>query len=227
VVDGNTVTYANFGSDEHTEYEIGSITKTFTAVLLSDAIGRGEVTADTTIGSLLPLGTAPVADVTLAELASHRSGLSAQGMQLDKTIPFLLRYLRHQNPFVHDVDGLLAIAREATLTFRGGFVYSNLGVALLGQGLATAARMDYDQLVQERLFAPLGMAESNLPLTAENLASGTLTGYSATGIAEAPWAINGWAPAGGGRSTTADADHQSGRHADELRADHRCGRDLI
>jgi CubicO group peptidase (beta-lactamase class C family) len=60
-----------------TQYEIGSLTKTFTASLLADAIRRGEVSADMKVGALLPLGDAPVAGVTLAELASHRSGLSA------------------------------------------------------------------------------------------------------------------------------------------------------
>ncbi len=204
VVDGTTVTYAHFGADEHTQYEIGSLTKTFTALLLADAIGRGEVTAETKLGALLPLGGAPVADVTLAALASHRSGLSAQGTQLDHTIPFVLRYLRHQDPFVQDVDGVLAIARKATLTDRGGFVYSNLGVALLGHALAAAAKMDYEQMVQERVFTPLGMTESSLPLMAANLPSNAPIGYSATGIAEAPWTINGWAPAGGVRSTPAD-----------------------
>lgn len=204
VIDGTTVTYAHFGANEHTEYEIGSLTKTFTAWLLADAIRRGEVTAATKIGALLPLGAAPIADVTLAELASHRSGLSAQGMQLADRIPFVVRYLRHRNPFVQDVDGLLAIARKAPLSQRGGFAYSNLGVALLGQGLAAAAKLDYPRLVQERLFTPLGMTESSLPLTAADLPSAAPTGYSATGIAEAPWTINGWAPAGGVRSTTAD-----------------------
>src|ERR671932_968526 len=126
VVDGSTVTYVNFGAHEDTEYEIGSITKTFTGLLLADAIERGEVTADTHLGALLPLGGAPVADVTLAELASHRSGLSAQGMQLDETIPFLVRLQMHRNPFINDVDGVLAIAGKATLSHRGDFVYSNL-----------------------------------------------------------------------------------------------------
>jgi CubicO group peptidase (beta-lactamase class C family) len=204
VVDGSTITYAHFGADEHTQYEIGSLTKTFTALLLADAIRRGEVTADTKVGTLLPLDGAPIADVTLAELASHRSGLSAQGTQLNDTIPFLLRYFRHHNPFVQDLDGVLAIARKATLTNHGGFVYSNLGVALLGHALAAAAQMDYTQLLQERIFTPLGMSESSLPLTAENLPSGAPTGYNAAVIAEAPWAINGWAPAGGVRSTLAD-----------------------
>ena len=90
VVDGSTITYASFGANEETEYEIGSITKTFTGLLFAGAIERGEVTADTKLGAFLTLAGAPVAEVTLAELASHRSGLSA-GMQLDETIPFLVR----------------------------------------------------------------------------------------------------------------------------------------
>jgi uncharacterized membrane protein len=93
VVDGAAVTYAGFGADEHAEYEIGSITKTFTGALLADAIRRGEVSADTRVGALLPLGGAPVADATLEELASHRSGLSALGMQPDDALPFALRYV--------------------------------------------------------------------------------------------------------------------------------------
>src|ERR1700704_3598079 len=56
VLDGTTVTYANFGAKQGTEYEIGSITKTFTGLLLADAIRRGEVTADTKVGAFLPFG---------------------------------------------------------------------------------------------------------------------------------------------------------------------------
>ena len=79
---------------------------------LSTTVTGGEVTADTKLGALLPLAGAPVADVTLVELASRRSGLSAQGMQLDESILFLVRLQMHRNPFIHDVDGVLAIARK-------------------------------------------------------------------------------------------------------------------
>src|SRR4051794_36484928 len=75
IIDGTSVTYAHFGADSATEYEIGSVTKTFTSLLLADVIARGDVAADTTVGALLPLGGAPAAEVTLVELASHRSGL--------------------------------------------------------------------------------------------------------------------------------------------------------
>jgi CubicO group peptidase (beta-lactamase class C family) len=204
VVEGPAVTYAGFGADEHTAYEVGSLTKTFTAALLADAIRRGEVTAETPVGALLPLAGAPVADATLAELASHRSGLSAQGMLLGDTVPWALRHLTHRNPFTHDRDGLLAIARTAPLGERGAFVYSNLGAALLGHALAAAAQTEYDRMVEERLFAPLRMDQSSLPRTAADLPRGAPTGYSAAGVAEAPWAIDGWAPAGGVRSNAAD-----------------------
>jgi CubicO group peptidase (beta-lactamase class C family) len=156
------------------------------------------------MGALLPLGGSTVADVTLAELASHRSGLSMQGVEGADQIAGMLRYLRHQDPFTQDLDGLLVIARKATLAHRGTYVYSNLGAALLGQALAVAAQMDYDELVEERLFRPLGMAASRLPLTPGNLASDAPTGYSAAGVAEAPWTLNAWAPAGGARSNMAD-----------------------
>lgn len=203
-IDGNSVTYAGFGANEETEYEIGSVSKTFTAMLFADAISRGEVTADTKLGTLLPLDGAPIADVSLAELASHRSGLSEQGMQIEDEVPFVLRYLMHRDPFVQDIDGVIAIARKATLGNRGELVYSNIGVALLGQALAVAAHTDYARLVQERIFTPLGMMASSVPGNVSNLVANAPTGYSAQGKREAPWTLNGWAPTGGIRSTPSD-----------------------
>jgi CubicO group peptidase (beta-lactamase class C family) len=172
--------------------------------VLADAIERGEVAADTKVGGLLPLAGAPAAEVTLAELASHRSGLSAQGMKLDETIPFLVRLQMHRNPFVQDRDGVLAIARKAALTNRDDFAYSNLGTALLGQALAAAAHTDYVAPVKQRLLTPLGMSATTLPLAARDLPPDAPTGYSADGMAEAPWTTGGWALAGGARSTPED-----------------------
>jgi len=78
-IDGDTVTDAHFGANSDTVYEIGSVSKTFTALLLADAIARGEVAADTAVGALLPLGGAPAAAVTLAELASQGSDNQRNG----------------------------------------------------------------------------------------------------------------------------------------------------
>src|SRR5699024_5425520 len=70
--DGQT-TFAGLGSDEHTEFEIGSITKTFTADLLTQAIDRGELTLDTTVGEIIDATGSEITDVTLKELATHTS----------------------------------------------------------------------------------------------------------------------------------------------------------
>ena len=203
-IDGDTVTSTNFGASDDTEYEIGSISKTFTALLLADAIERGEVTADTRVGDILPLAGSAVADVTLAELASHRSGLPRQSTRLQDVVQLDLLYLMNRDPYIQDVDGVIAQARTATLRTRGRVSYSNLGTALLGQALASASRMDYAQLVQERIFNPLGMTMSSVPVTAANLPEDAPTGYSVGGRRAAPWTMNGTAPAGGIRSTAAD-----------------------
>ncbi len=204
VVDGSSVTFAGFGADEHTEFEIGSITKVFTGQLLADAIARGEVRGDTRVGELLPLGAAPVSDARLDELATHRSGLSAQGMQLMDSIAFTWRFLRNRDPFTQDAAGVLAIARTAELTNRGEFLYSNLGTALLGHALAAAAGTDYPALLESRVLQPLEMTSTRLPLTPHHLGADATTGFTSSGSPVAAWTIDGWAPAGGARSTAAD-----------------------
>ena len=170
-------------------------------MLLADAIARGEVTADTNVGALLPIGGAPAADVTLAELASHRSGLPRGA---PPTITEHLLLLTRRDHYVQDVAGVIAQGRAATLRNRGTYRYGNLGTALLGQALAAASTLDYARLVQERIFKPLGMTMSSVPVTAENLPDDALTGYDASGKPVAPWTMNGAAPAGGIRSTPAD-----------------------
>ncbi len=201
-VDGAAVTYAGFGADENTVYEIGSITKTFTAALFADAATRGEVNSDTLLAELLPVDGTPVADVTLAELASHRSGLPRDGMYTSIRKNLLL--LTHRSVYTEDLDGLLALARSTDLTDRGGYLYSSLGTALLGQSLATAANIDYSQLLQDRMLRPLGMMDTTMATTAGDLPANATAGFSGDGQRHPPWTMNAWAPAGGMRSTAAD-----------------------
>lgn len=75
VVEGDDVRVAFVGADADTAFEIGSVTKTFTGLLLAEAVERGEVALDDPIGAYLELGDAPAASATFEELATHRSGL--------------------------------------------------------------------------------------------------------------------------------------------------------
>ncbi|MFD4179733.1 serine hydrolase [Rhodococcus sp. NPDC058514] len=152
-VDSSGITRAHLGEGDAGEYEIGSITKTFTAQLFSVAIDRAEVRADTRLGELLPVQGTAVADVTLEALAGHRSGLLEFAATPDMVAGGVEWKVNGRNPFTFNREELLAHARVAPLIGRGSFRYSTLGYALLGQALAAAAHTDYPTLADMAAYA--------------------------------------------------------------------------
>ncbi|MEU3018972.1 MULTISPECIES: serine hydrolase domain-containing protein [unclassified Nocardiopsis] len=203
-VDGDRVREAYFGADGTTLYEVGSVTKALTGLLLAEAIARGEVEADTRLGTLLDLGEAPAARVTLAELASHRSGLPRNPPGVSTALTMFLDSLRNRDPYTGDLDSLVAGAARADLTDRGAFAYSNLGPALLGQSLAEAAGTDYETLLRERVLEPLAMDRTVVPAHPEDVPSTAAVGHGRNGRPYAPSADATWAPIGGVHSTGGD-----------------------
>lgn len=203
-IDSTGVRYAYFGATEDSEYEIGSITKTFTAELFADAVARGEVREDTKVGELLPVAGTPVADVSLVELAAHTSGLPQFPIAPNMVLGGIQWQLEGKNPFTFDREELLAHARCAPLLTRGAFGYSTLGYALLGEAVAAAAHTDYTTLLRERIVEPLGMTNTWLPLTAADLPPDASTGFNEQGRPADAWPIDAYSPAGGLRSTVPD-----------------------
>ena len=200
--------FASFGADEHTEFEIGSVSKTFTAALLADAVERGELTLETTVADILGPDLADpdaeIGTVTLAELASHRSGLPRLATDPASMASLLLGNYLHRDPYTASPADVLQRAQAAPVGERGSVNYSNLGYAFLGQLLAKAAGMSYPDLLQQRIFGPLDMKDTYAPVTADNLRPGAPTGRGSGGLGQAAWTANGTAPAGGIRSTAAD-----------------------
>ncbi|MFE3291128.1 serine hydrolase domain-containing protein [Rhodococcus sp. NPDC059234] len=203
-VDARGSTRVHLGPRDAGEYEIGSITKTFTGELLAVALDRGEVRPDTRLGTLLPVQGSAVADVTLEELAGHRSGLLEFATTPDMIAGGIDWKLNGGNPFPFDREQLLAQARLAPLIFRGTFRYSSFGYALLGQALASAANTDFVTLLKARVLEPLGLERTWVPLTRGDLPAGASTGIDENGRAQAPWTIGAYAPCGGARSTIGD-----------------------
>jgi CubicO group peptidase (beta-lactamase class C family) len=99
---------------------------------------------------------------------------------------------------------LIALARREPVVPDEAAVYSNLGAALLGHALASAAGTDYPALLEERLFEPLGMDSASAPVTDADIPSGYATGFTSTGKETEPWADAGWAPAAGVYATLDD-----------------------
>ncbi len=185
-----------------TRFEIGSLTKALTGMLLADAVDRGEVSLDTTTGTLLPGGAGTrFGSISLRELCTHTSGLP----RLPRGPLMLLRWGRFltlgTDPYQGTtVSGMLRSAAGQRLRGRGQFRYSNLGAAVLGQLLALGAGADYGPLMTERIFAPLGMTASAVASPQQT----ALPGWSSMGRRRPPWTMGGYAPAGGVISTLGD-----------------------
>lgn len=201
------VTYGTLGRDGDAEvdgntlFEIGSVTKMFTSLLLADAVVRGDVRLDQTVASLLPEGARVPErgrEITLLDLATHFSGLPRLPDTLDPVDP--------TDPYADFVEeDLLSFLAGYTLSRDVGaaFEYSNLAYGLLGYALATEAGTDYGTLVRERILEPLGMTDTVievLPQHEERFA----TGHDADLQPVMDWSWDVLAGAGALRSTPSD-----------------------
>jgi CubicO group peptidase (beta-lactamase class C family) len=193
--DADGVRSSTIGSaDGH--WELGSVTKTFTGHLLADAVERGEVRLADPLHRYLPeLTGRPAGEVTLAELATHHSGLPrvlpSQGRAAVLT-PLTLR-----DPRSAGTEELIAEAGTVELAGRGRYVYSNLGTSLLGHALVRAAgQSDWATLARVRLLDPLGMRDTVFAATPDQIPANAVPGHQPNGRRPQPGTAEGALPAG-------------------------------
>ena len=173
--------------DGRTLFEVGSITKTFTGVLLAEAVARGEVRLDDPVTKHLPpdLPFTPNAagPPTLLDLATHRSGLPVQPPLIG------LAARNPANPYAGYTRQSLGLTL-AGLKPRppgGKPVYSNLGAGLLGHALVNAGRADsFHALVQDRVCKPLKLRDTTEAPTGTQRAR-LAGGHDADGEPCDPW----------------------------------------
>jgi CubicO group peptidase (beta-lactamase class C family) len=188
--------------DGDTVYEIGSVTKVFTSLVLADMIEKGEVKADDPVSKFLP-ATVKVPSrngrqITLLDLSMQVSGLPR--------LPDNMKPADAANPYVdYDAPKLYEFLSRYTLTRDPGekYEYSNLAVGLLGHALALKAGMSYEELLRRRIFEPLGMSSTSIALSeAQNRR--LAPGYSATLSPVKNWDFAVLAGCGAVRSTVND-----------------------
>ncbi len=170
-------------------FEIGSLTKLFTARLLALLVEDGVVALEDPVAA--PVKGRPI---TLKDLAEHRSGLP----RLPKTKTG--RWNR-KDPYAEFTAERMPEVIAATLPKRepgGKVVYSNYGYGLLGYTLANAASTTYGDLVRTRITEPLGMTQTGLDTP------GLVGGHDFFGRPTPPWNLAALAGAGGLRSTASD-----------------------
>jgi serine-type D-Ala-D-Ala carboxypeptidase/endopeptidase len=187
--------------DGDTVFEIGSITKVFTALLLAEMVTRGEVALDDPVARYLPdhvkMPTRSGRQITLLDLATYTSGLPRLPDGISNS---------SDNPYAsYTVDQLYAFLSGHSLHFDPGahYEYANLGFGLLGHALALRANQSYEDLVLSRVCTPLGLADTRISLTAsmrERLAQGHLNDLKPA----SNWDLPTLAGAGALRSTAND-----------------------
>lgn len=202
-----------------TLFEIGSVTKTFTGLLLAQAIEDGTLRLEQTLAELLPPDVVlppPAREITLRHLTTHTSGFPRlAGTEESMYLPALGMMLLGSDPYAHLTENdYLESLRKLELEYPVGerSEYSNFGVTILGWLLARQAGMDYQALLQLKVCAPLGLKDTTIVASASQ-DSRTATGYRALsrrailtwGLTSQPWLDQpNLAGAGGIRSTGHD-----------------------
>jgi CubicO group peptidase (beta-lactamase class C family) len=204
LVDRDGVRTAFIGADEDTGFEIGSVTKTFTGLLLAEAVERGEVDLDDAVGEHLDLDDSPAASATLEELATHRSGLPIFPTDPEWVAEAERGFQSGEDVLDESVPELLALARAEPLAPDASPQYSNLGAALTGHALAAAADTDYATLLQERILDPLDLDSASLPVEDDEVPASLAPGFLADGRPAEPSTLGAFAPAGGIVATVDD-----------------------
>lgn len=181
-------------------YEIGSISKTFTAMLFAKMALENKVSLDTEIRTLYPDSLKLVAldgtAINFRHLATHTSGLHSYPLGYSPADP--------GNPYI-DLDkkklyGYLSHWGSEAAGKKYG--YSNIGVGLMGEGLAIIEQKPYTQLIQAEILKPLNLSNTYFKVPQEKLKD-FADGYQ-KGEITSHWDFDILAPAGALRADIED-----------------------
>jgi serine-type D-Ala-D-Ala carboxypeptidase/endopeptidase len=188
--------------DGNTLFEIGSITKVFTALALLQLSEQQVLSQDDPIAKFLP-PTVKTPEfngkaITLLNLATHTSSLPR--------LPDNFSSADNQNPYVdYSVEQLYSFLSSYKLTREIGtkYEYSNLGAGLLGHLLSRKAGVDYETLISTQITQPLQMQDTRIHLNPEQTVR-FATGHDQRNRAVPSWDFPTLAGAGALRSTAND-----------------------
>ena len=163
IIDENDVEYYYYGDiakgenpiDENTLFEIGSVTKVFTTMILADMVEKGEVNLNDPIEKFLPEDVSTPSKngrtITLFDLATHSSGLPR--MPDGFPITDMDEQFQFDREEMYDSLSKVELSREIGSQYE----YSNFGFSLLGHILSLQAGQSYEELLQERVLDKFGM----------------------------------------------------------------------
>ncbi len=188
--------------DAETVFEIGSISKVFTGIVLADMAAEGVLAIEDPLQGHVPDGVTvpsrPGQTIRLVDIAMHRSALPRLPDNMDPADP--------SNPYGDYTAEMMfdfLNSHELRRDVGSEYEYSNLAVGLLGYVLALKNGTDYEELVRNRILTPLGMANSGITLTPK-MAQHFAKGHDHSGNVVPYWDLPTLAGAGALRSNMND-----------------------
>ena len=209
-IDGDSVDYYSFGNtdlqnetpvNEQSVFEIGSISKVFTCIMLADEVLKGTMKLSDPISKYLPKGVNVPnrngKEITLQDLATHSSGLPR--------MPDNFNPADQSNPYKDYSPALMYAflsSHELTRDIGSEYEYSNYGMGLLGHILELHTGKNYEDLLIEKIANPCNMPNTRLVLTDSMIKN--LAKAHSQGVEVSNWDLTGLAGAGGIRSSAED-----------------------
>lgn len=178
---------------DDTQFMIGSVTKTFTALAVMSLRDEGLLSLDDTLETYLP--ATKHARVPLRQMLAHASGLQREPVgNIWETL-----VAPEREEFLAGVEDA-----EQVLPAHHVFHYSNLAYALLGQVVERVTGQDWERVVRERVLDPLGMTRTGLAPADDRAVGYQVDPYAGTASEEPLFSLGATAPVGGLWSTVAD-----------------------
>jgi CubicO group peptidase (beta-lactamase class C family) len=185
-----------------TVFFVGSVSKTFTTLLLQDMIERGEMKLEDPVAQFLPksvrMPTRNGREITLLDLATHAAGFPVNPDNMaganDKD-----QYETYTVEKMYDFLSNYRLPRDPGAEFQ----YSNLGMAFLGLAIELKSGTNFELLVVNRICRPLRMESTCITLTPE-LKARLAIGRDASGNPSLPWKFQAYTPVGNIHSTAND-----------------------
>ncbi|MBT0810439.1 serine hydrolase [Litoribacter ruber] len=182
--------------NHHKVFEIGSITKVFTAAVLATLVNEGQLDLEGEVNTWFPFDFHKNSRITYLQLANHTSGLPRMPSNFEGMDP--------ENPFKYYGEEKLEdyLKQQLEISKPGDYEYSNLGVGLLGYSMAMSQGKSYEQLVDELVFVKYDMG--NTYMRVEDIRRERVQGMNPKGEVVSNWDFDVLSGAGGVLSTLED-----------------------
>ena len=167
-------------NDARTNFRLASVSKQFTAMAVMLLVADGRLAYDASLADLLPGFPAWARRVTVRHLLTHTSGMPDYERAMDRAAA-LGGTVYTPDRQVRDEDAIALLRREPRLDFEPGtsWAYSNSAYVLLGEIVARADGRPFAEVLERRIFGPLGMRGTHLYVKGRNRVERRAYGHEA------------------------------------------------